>query len=559
MNSYGTSPLIASVAINGSPAIAVVDPEQVLAYVYAGLQVTNPFVPLCGCNSQNAALLTGGTAPAFDAAMQVRESSSAILTRKNIGLTVDGFTAPGVYDQNVPGLVYSSESGFMPTPSIVFQPSFSVSAADSGTRIRVLFSNVPSGVHIFVPTSVPLLELPGDNVPPFIQPCPPLPAGITVGQLTLVTADQNGFSGMGYAAVAGTAFVGNVPVAEASSAGRMAYATYEVMNAGGSTPYASIPAAAAFTNVGAQSGLISMSGSLAPISTVDTANSGPIPRFTGTGTTRRFYVPQDFDGNGVPDMVWQNNATRQVTVNYLGGPGGTALMGFDWLHQSLDGSGWHVAAVGDFDPFGGVSSLIWVNDQTHQVTVHNYGGPGGTTLMSWYWLYQGSTAGWHIAGTGNFEGFLGANDVVWQNDTTGQVTVNYFGLGRDGPTLNGWNWLYPQGVPGWHVVAVADFNGDFISDVVWMKDDTRQVTVNYFGGPKGATLIGWNWLNQAGARGWHVVGARDINGDGTPDLIWVNDATGQVTVNYYGGFGGATLIGWDWLYPVGNTGWTLIN
>ena len=92
-----------------------------------------------------------------------------------------------------------------------------------------------------------------------------------------------------------------------------------------------------------------------------------------------------------------------------------------------------------------------------------------------------------------------------------------------------------------------------------MKDDTRQVTVNYFGGPKGATLIGWNWLNQAGARGWHVVGARDINGDGTPGLIWVNDATGQVTVNYYGGFGGATLIGWDWLYPVGNTGWTLIN
>lgn len=84
--------------------------------------------------------------------------------------------------------------------------------------------------------------------------------------------------------------------------------------------------------------------------------------------------------------------------------------------------------------------------------------------------------------------------------------------------MTGWNWLYPQAISDWHVVAVADFNGDTVPDIVWMKDDTRQVTVHYFGGSDRATMTGWNWLNPNGVPGWHVVCALDFNGDGTP--IW---------------------------------------
>ena len=75
----------------------------------------------------------------------------------------------------------------------------------------------------------------------------------------------------------------------------------------------------------------------------------------------------------------------------------------------------------------------------------------------------------------------------------------------------------------------------------------------------GASLIGYNWLNPWGAAGLHVVRAVDVNGDGVPDLVWYNEATTQLTVNYYGGPGGASLIGWNWMYPWTTPGWTPIN
>ena len=79
---------------------------------------------------------------------------------------------------------------------------------------------------------------------------------------------------------------------------------------------------------------------------------------------------------------------------------------------------------------------------------------------------------------------------------------------------------------------------DGVRDVVWMNNTTHQVTVNCFGGPGGATYIGWNWVNPAGVPGWHVVAVADFDGNGVSDLVWMNDSTGQVTVNYSGGPGG---------------------
>jgi hypothetical protein len=74
----------------------------------------------------------------------------------------------------------------------------------------------------------------------------------------------------------------------------------------------------------------------------------------------------------------------------------------------------------------------------------------------------------------------------------------------------------------------------------------------------GITNTGWNWLDSAGAPGWTVVGANDFNGDGVPDLVWEDNATAQVTVHYNGGTGGATDIGWNWLYEPGAPGWTAV-
>jgi hypothetical protein len=107
--------------------------------------------------------------------------------------------------------------------------------------------------------------------------------------------------------------------------------------------------------------------------------------------------------------------------------------------------------------------------------------------------------------------------------------------------------------------GLGDFNGDGYQDVLWQNNSTHQVTVHYFDGAQGVTYIGWNWLSTAGEpSGWELVGAADFDGDGVPDLVWEYMPTGQVTVNYFGGPGGTKYLGWNWLNKTGNPGWTAV-
>jgi len=108
-------------------------------------------------------------------------------------------------------------------------------------------------------------------------------------------------------------------------------------------------------------------------------------------------------------------------------------------------------------------------------------------------------------------------------------------------------------------VAAADFDGNGVPDLVWQNSTSRQVNVNYYGGANGSTLMGYAVLNSgAGAAGWTVVGANDFDGNGVPDLVWRNDSSGIVNVNYYGGPRGAVFKGWNVLNGTSNAGWSVI-
>jgi triacylglycerol esterase/lipase EstA (alpha/beta hydrolase family) len=218
----------------------------------------------------------------------------------------------------------------------------------------------------------------------------------------------------------------------------------------------------------------------------------------------------DFNGDGYQDVVWQNNSTHQVTVHYYDGTEGVTYIGWNWLNESGEPSGWVLVGAADFDG-NGVPDLVWEYMPTGQVTVNYYGGPGGATYLGWNWLISNGNPGWTVVAVADMDG-NGVPDLIWQNNTTNQVTVNYFG-GAGGAVYQGWNWLNSAGEPaGWHVVAAADFDGNGTPDLVWQYAPTRQVTVNYYGGAGGATYQGWNWLNSAGDPGWTVVGASDFNG-----------------------------------------------
>ena len=207
----------------------------------------------------------------------------------------------------------------------------------------------------------------------------------------------------------------------------------------------------------------------------------------------------DFDGNGVPDLVWEYMPTGQVTVNYYGGPEGDTFIGWSWLYEAGH-PGWTVAAVADMNG-DGVPDLIWQNNTTNQVTVNYYGGAGGAVYQGWAWLNSaGEPSGWRVVGAADFDG-NGSPDLVWEYMPTGQVSVNYY----QGTTYQSWSWLNVTGNLGWTVVGASDFNGDGVPDLVWQNNSTAQVTVNYYGGTGGASLTGWNWLAETGYPGWTAV------------------------------------------------------
>ena len=128
-------------------------------------------------------------------------------------------------------------------------------------------------------------------------------------------------------------------------------------------------------------------------------------------------------------------------------------------------------------------------------------------------------SGWRVAGAADFDG-NGTPDLIWQNNSTNQVNVNYY----TGTTMTGSAVLNSgSGMSGWRVAAAADFDGNGVPDLVWQNSSINQVNVNYYGGSGGATLTGSECLScsvPGGVAGWQVRAAADFDGNGTPDPVY---------------------------------------
>jgi hypothetical protein len=82
--------------------------------------------------------------------------------------------------------------------------------------------------------------------------------------------------------------------------------------------------------------------------------------------------------------------------------------------------------------------------------------------------------------------------------------------------------------------------------------------IAYMGGSNGITVLSTHNLENSKFAGWTAAGMQDMNGDGHPDLILVNDKTGESIVNYYGGEMGFTYAGSAYLDPSGSPDWKIV-
>ncbi len=103
------------------------------------------------------------------------------------------------------------------------------------------------------------------------------------------------------------------------------------------------------------------------------------------------------------------------------------------------------------------------------------------------------------------------------------------GLPRTGTiSVAGQTFLVTQGGPG----ATSDFNGDSRPDIVWFNQASGDVALWQMSGLAVGSLAS---LGSVGGAQWRIAGTADFHGDGKPDILWRNTTTGQIALWYMNG------------------------
>jgi hypothetical protein len=147
-----------------------------------------------------------------------------------------------------------------------------------------------------------------------------------------------------------------------------------------------------------------------------------------------------------PVLIWQQDEIDTASIWYMGGIDGSTLLTSKLLSGPI--AGWRIVGVADFDE-NGHPDLIWQQDGTNMSSVWYMGGADGSTFLNGTVL-GGPTPGWRIVGVADFDE-NGHPDLIWQQDGSNMPSVWYMG-GADGSMLLNSKDLGGP-VPGWRIVG----------------------------------------------------------------------------------------------------------
>jgi hypothetical protein len=268
------TPLIMSISATGSTSVPINNPQQTVGFIQKGLgfSVRNAVddSTLSGpVNSQQCFTTCGRIATLryseqFATAFKVRYGNTTTI-------------APlASQNQNAPGAIYNTESGFV-NQTWVGNTSRGTLAnagnADWGTRLKAVFTNVPAGIALYV-----------DNI-----------SVGTASNIAYATGGEfNAFNAVSTVSSSSPPCGGVVGTVAVSLSGGTGSAVWEILQA---DPLAigrvSFGLYVSYTaNPGANSpalGAATVNGSYAPISTVTSASASNIPRFADTSTGNNIF------------------------------------------------------------------------------------------------------------------------------------------------------------------------------------------------------------------------------------------------------------------------------
>jgi hypothetical protein len=232
---------------------------------------------------------------------------------------------------------------------------------------------------------------------------------------------------------------------------------------------------------------------------------------------------------GQSELIWQDPVSGESQMWWLGGPQGITPL----TTVATSGSNpWRIVAAADLDG-NGTPDLIWQNPVSGETQAWLMGGAQGNTVLAALLIVTSNP--WRVVAVNDFNGD-GQPDLVWQDPVSGFVQIWFLG-GPQGVTVLGAANLTSSN--SWQVVGSGDFNGDGQPDILWQDPVSGMLQVWFLSGPQGNIVTGAANLN-IGA-GWQVVSVADFNGDGHPDVIAQNQS-GASQIWFLGGAQGTTLL-----------------
>jgi len=158
LNSGAFTGVTAAVSISGTTSVTLNQSLLTVGYVSTSLS-TAVRAPLTA--STPGGTISTSTITYNQCTSTPSKSTSppvALETLRFSELQGTAFKVRGLQTQNIPGNIYSTESGFTPTSGPTYNNAStatltSAGYADWGTRLKAVFNNIPSGVTIYVGTT----------------------------------------------------------------------------------------------------------------------------------------------------------------------------------------------------------------------------------------------------------------------------------------------------------------------------------------------------------------------------------------------------------------------
>jgi hypothetical protein len=262
--------------------------------------------------------------------------------------------------------------------------------------------------------------------------------------------------------------------------------------------------------------------------------------------------PYDLDGDGRADLTWRDRFGNNATWTMNGSvPTAAAFL------PTVGDLAWQIVGSGDFDG-DGHADLFWRNGVSGENAIWLM---DGLTLREGRYLPVTPEFGgrrWRLASLGDFDGD-GRTDLLWErrwsdsqaNPPFGSDGVTMLWL-LDGGAIKGARMLPLTGIGLWTPVGAGDVDGNGTADILWR---------GALGGT-GLWLMANGDLVQAitlptvADPDWTIAAVNDISGDGSADLVWRHRVFG-LTAAWL--LQGSTLAGFANLPTVSPEQWTLIR